>query len=401
MRCLCLLAILVFSACSRDRIHQASFADREYVAVEELRIGSPDDAELAFTWFRELAVGPDGSIYTLHPQEQTIRVHDTEGSFIRTVGRRGEGPGEFKSVGRMGILGDTLWTLDFGTYRFTFFSLQGEFLGTSRIPVDLGQSLEESPPRPNGLFSDGSISGSFPAWSRLVARGEITTNAILKMDSAGQVEDTIVTYSVQNTTWEVTNPDNPNSFGSYRPQPFSDTEIVKISDHAPLIVRVNRRVPDDPAAAYYQVAAWRFDGDTVFSRSFAYDPVPLGAALVDSAVDRFSAFFKTRRFARAPTPEQAATWARRSLYVPKYHPPVSDMIIGQDGSIWLRGESLPDSMAEWRILSSDGKAVGQVHLPSRFGIMAATLHTLWGSELDELDVPYIVRYRIVPKDGAA
>src|SRR5687768_17116816 len=42
-------------------------------ARAELRIGSVDDSATALTAFRLLVVGRDGSIYTYHPSEATIR----------------------------------------------------------------------------------------------------------------------------------------------------------------------------------------------------------------------------------------------------------------------------------------------------------------------------------------
>ena len=66
---------------------EASIPERQYVAVEVLRIGSPDDSASAFTWFRELEVGPNGDIYTFHGQEHNIRVHSAVGRLIRTIGR--------------------------------------------------------------------------------------------------------------------------------------------------------------------------------------------------------------------------------------------------------------------------------------------------------------------------
>jgi hypothetical protein len=391
MRRLSLIAGLGLAACVGDPAREPTFGDTELVAVEELRIGSPDDPELAFTWFRDLEVGPDGTIYTVHPQENAIRVHDSNGAFLQTIGRPGEGPGEFKSVGPLGMLGDTLWVLDYGTYRFSFFDLAGNLLGSRRIPVVLGETPDERPPRPIGLLSDGSIYGSPPAWSHLVASGEITTDVILRLDSAGAVRDTIASYSVENSSWEISDPDNPRSPRSYTRQPFSDTELVRVSRHAPLVVRVERAVPADPGSATYRVTARIFEGDTVFSRAIGYTPISLSDALVDSVVRARSARFP------GATAERAALWARQSLYVPEFHPPVSDVVVGRDGSVWLRGADLGTSTVEWRVLSPDGEPLGFVRLPVDLRIMLADRNRAWGTERDELDVPYIVRYRIVPE----
>lgn len=73
--------------------------------VLELRIGSVDDPELAFTWFRDLEVGPTGEILTLHPMEKTIRVHN----FRRTRHACGSGARNRTSSTCL-ISCDTGWT---------------------------------------------------------------------------------------------------------------------------------------------------------------------------------------------------------------------------------------------------------------------------------------------------
>jgi hypothetical protein len=76
------------------------------------------------------------------------------------------------------------------------------------------------------------------------------------------------------------------------------------------------------------------------------------------------------------------------------------MVVGRDGSVWLRGEDRGESTVEWRILSPDGEPYGLVRLPVGFWMFLAERSRAWGTERDELDVPYIVRYRIGPEHDA-
>ena len=100
----CLVFVSIVSlACGTESRQRGSFENVTMVASEELRVGSPDDPEAAFTWFRQLEVGSDGTIFTAHPQERQIRVHDASGVFVRTIGRKGEGPGEFDRIGVMAM----------------------------------------------------------------------------------------------------------------------------------------------------------------------------------------------------------------------------------------------------------------------------------------------------------
>lgn len=45
-----------------------------------------------------------------------------------------------------------------------------------------------------------------------------------------------------------------------------------------------------------------------------------------------------------------------------------------------------------------GDAIGVVELPSGFTMLFARGMRVWGMEQDELDIPYMVRYRVI---GAA
>ncbi len=62
MRLAFILLCIVCLGCADQSRQTDSFVGVTMVATEELRVGSPDDPEAAFTWFRELEVGPDGTI---------------------------------------------------------------------------------------------------------------------------------------------------------------------------------------------------------------------------------------------------------------------------------------------------------------------------------------------------
>lgn len=45
---------------------------------------------------RDIAVGDDGAVYVADSDPAVIKVYDSTGAFVRTIGREGEGPGEFQ-----------------------------------------------------------------------------------------------------------------------------------------------------------------------------------------------------------------------------------------------------------------------------------------------------------------
>lgn len=64
---------------------------------EELSLGGPDaQDEAAFGSTRSVVVDDDGAVYVLDEQAADVKVFDASGRHLRTIGRRGQGPGELE-----------------------------------------------------------------------------------------------------------------------------------------------------------------------------------------------------------------------------------------------------------------------------------------------------------------
>jgi hypothetical protein len=92
---------------------------------------------------RTLAAGDDGTIYLLQQAPVTIKVYAPDGTWLRNIGREGDGPGEFRD-GMFGLVRDTLFVQDPNNSRFTTFTTAGQFVAstpsqccwwTSRFPI--------------------------------------------------------------------------------------------------------------------------------------------------------------------------------------------------------------------------------------------------------------------------
>ncbi|MYJ12358.1 MAG: 6-bladed beta-propeller, partial [Gemmatimonadetes bacterium] len=79
----------------------------EATLVPEVAIGELDGPEeYLFGSIRSIAVADDGTIHVLDVQAQHVRVFDSLGVFVETLGRRGEGPGEFSEAEAIAVLPD-------------------------------------------------------------------------------------------------------------------------------------------------------------------------------------------------------------------------------------------------------------------------------------------------------
>lgn len=62
---------------------------------EEWRVGGDSDDAVLFGTINQVLVSGDGTVYLLDAQLAHVEVFDADGVHLRTLGRRGEGPGEF------------------------------------------------------------------------------------------------------------------------------------------------------------------------------------------------------------------------------------------------------------------------------------------------------------------
>ncbi|MFC1529140.1 6-bladed beta-propeller [Gemmatimonadota bacterium] len=76
----------------------------------------------------DLAPGPDGTLIVVERNIGRAVVYDADGEFIRELGGRGQGPGEFESIQDMRISGDTLSFYDWRQYRLTVLRIDGTLI---------------------------------------------------------------------------------------------------------------------------------------------------------------------------------------------------------------------------------------------------------------------------------
>jgi len=392
--------ILSFGACT-DRSSSPGLLDLEpWVADNDLRVGSVDDPDYSLTWFRSLTVSESGRMYTAHGQEQVVRAFDPDGTLLRVIGGRGDGPGEFQGIGPLGWVGDTLWVLDFSLYRFNLFSEAGDFLSSFSVPFGYQEGPDApQPPRAAGLLSDGRVHGAPPAFSSQVENGTLTHHRILLLSREGEVVDSVASIPFGRNQWAVYDADNPRAGMMYGRQPYADGPLWGFLPNEPALAVLFREAPASDQEARFTLMKLGLSGDTVFAREYPFHPVPITDAEADSTVEQQAAQWAEYGVMGGVTAARLQSWAQRTFYRPAFRPGVTEMVLGMDGWFWLRGQPGAGGLVEWFVLDPRGSPVRKVTLPAGVTVMAADSETAWGMERDDLDVPYLVRYRIRPGDG--
>ena len=70
----------------------------KYVLKEELSIGNETDDNYLFSKVRKIVVDNQGNIYVPDSSRCRVQVFDANGKYLRTIGKKGEGPGEQRFI---------------------------------------------------------------------------------------------------------------------------------------------------------------------------------------------------------------------------------------------------------------------------------------------------------------
>lgn len=122
-------------------------------AEPQLTLGAEEgEPAQEFTWILQALRLDDGRIVVADQQSMEIRYFENTGAFVRSVGGRGGGPGEFARLEAIARLpDDSLFA--YGQWQATIFDPQGEFVRS--FAVEPPETY--MPMGPQGLFADGSF----------------------------------------------------------------------------------------------------------------------------------------------------------------------------------------------------------------------------------------------------
>ena len=125
----------------------------EWRVVEDLRIGSAmSEGPDLFGAVYSFDVDAWGRIFVLDDQAQEVRVFDSDGTFVRTVGKKGEGPGEFTGAVAVDLSrSGEIWVMGMGEGRLSIFDTTGAYLRQERTNTG-GWSVR---PYPGGFDAMG------------------------------------------------------------------------------------------------------------------------------------------------------------------------------------------------------------------------------------------------------
>lgn len=355
--------------------------------VEDWRIGGPDgEGPTAFSSEPWVVVDRRGNAHTRGRGDSQLAVFDSAGRFVRSVGRRGQGPGEFTVISGHGFVGDTLWATNWPNAAVSTFTLDGSHLVTRRIVVELAQRFG-SPIGISALVDDGRaivIPDGAP-----VGEGGRRMVPVITGDRDMRVTDTLVTM-LRPASMVV------DGVGTFWIAPVPIPRLIDIAPDGDGLVVVNW----ERDGSEVEVQRLASGGRVTWQRTVSLSSTPIAGRIRDSIVNRAVEMATgqidiARRRGAIPPGVRTRPLVESSLDLPARWPPVKDVVLGIDGSVWLqRGD--PGLPNRWVVLDSGGAPAFEVstHLP--LTIREADRDAIWATFSDDDGFPYLVRYRAIP-----
>lgn len=357
-------------------------AAQEWTATPRVRAGAMDGPGSLGSVFK-VKMGRRGEILVAQPTVPTISVFDSTGRFLRDVGRAGGGPGEFGVLGALGWTGDTLWVMDVSQNRLHLFD-RGLAFARTITPFITDPPPETMRILPGPLLADGSIL-AIPMMAE-----PADSHPLILLHEDGSRRRSLPPLAYRGHTILVRGSGGP--IGNVT-NPWSDSPLWTPAADGSSIIIVKRPVATHEDEGRLRIIRLGLDGDTLLNREFVYPPRPLRKAEVDSTYRQIA-----ERLARNPrlgsTAAQVEGDVRASIPAPRYYPPVTELIAGDDGTIWLRREAPAQGHEEWQVFSEQGEVLGRIRLPEELQVHGADLERVWGVTRNELDVSFVEVYGI-------
>ena len=328
----------------------------------------------------------DGGIVIVNSGEGQVRYFDSSGRFIRSVGRLGEGPEEFRNAhGAWVRPGDTVWIGDTSPWRFVVLSPEGTWVRevalTPRMP---------HPVVGGGLLADGSSVLGEENLAALDSTGggdyRAQPIAIVRYGPQGKLLDTVAV--VPYALFKPVDPQGRQwlfplfasaarlAVGKDRialTQMSGDPEVLLLNDEGLLsrIVRwstEDRRVTDADVKAEHERIQKLMTAPGVDPR----------------AAENYRLFLDLKRG------------------VARLFPSVSHLLLGQDGRIWVNEFARPRDSAgdRWLGLAADGRIECRLQLPPGLDVYEIGTDYVLAKQVDELGVEHVVSWEMkIPVEG--
>jgi hypothetical protein len=329
-----------------------------------------------FLGYGDIVVDDSENVYVLDSKAQHIKKFDGAGNFLKSIGREGQGPGEFSRPSGLVCSGDKLVAWDMRAFRFSLFTLDGEPIKSVRHSfIELG-----NPQKMRALPT-----GEFVVEIEKVNFDPKTPQdfSILLYSPEMEKEKTIYEHKVWRNIWGIPNSGNI-------PVPFAPYVHWDIMPDGRIVIGYSDK---------YDIGIYDKEAAERASFSHRYEPVK-----VTQQDKEF--FFKGVSYSRS-SPDGTVTTTepppafKEHVKFPEFKPAFAHLVVDSEGNILVcpYGKDKKEEYKSFDAFDPEGNFIGQVRIESdhsflSFGNARIIDGCFWVREYDKEGYQKIVKYRI-------
>ena len=370
-------------------------------------LNSPDWAQ--FAGRGPVSFDATGNLHILDSGNYRVVVIDPRGRFVKTIGRAGEGPGEFGFTFHLVVWRDgRLAVNDLQNNAIHMFGAGGEYDHSMKLPAHISLRSIRADPNGDALYARGSSSSTSPIRQALAEMtGESPTEEFDEFD-IGRIDLTADAFGIDLVlqAWHATREDRAEEVSANDllsdPSRIMSTALSSSQDRMFFEPTLRWDILPDGLIAYADSSAYAIKvvtpgGPVVEVIRRPVEPEAVTRRLRSAAIEREIRVL-TRTFERIEggMPDDV----RERIEERESYPEVSvirEIRSTWEGGLWIRrpGEEPWDDQGPIDVFGPDRQYVGTfagdaVKMPQAFG--PDGLVAYW--EIDELDVPTIVVRRL-------
>jgi hypothetical protein len=329
----------------------------------------------------------DGTIVVANSGTSQLRYFAADGTTIRSVGREGAGPGEFRTLLSLHRLpGDSLLAYDPMNRRLTLLDAAGRHVRDVSLPTAMGFVLFQLA----GRLPDGSYlvhAPSTPIGPEMLSRplgAARDSILVLRLDTAGVPVDTLGTFPAG-----IVEVRNMEMFGRSMPVPI------------PIPFTPSTMVAAGPDAVYvgtsdsYEIRVLSPDGALRRLIRREVPARPVTQADRDAMTARMRDLPSQGGAQLAPMMEQFQK-AMAEIDYPETMPAYGSLRLDAEGNLWVAEHSGgAPAPVHWSVFGPDGRFLGTVTMPERFQVREIGADYVLGELTDETEIEHVLLYQLI------
>jgi hypothetical protein len=365
------------AACGADaegRSVQVSVPTWTLSASPSVSIGR-EDGDPRYQLFRvmDAELLDDGRIVVANAGNNSLSVYDARGTYVRSIGRKGEGPGEFEVPMWVGsVAGDTVLVWDRRLKRISIFGPSGDLARVTTL-----EGADGAFPEAVGLLGDRSFvtNAGVDVFGMASRRGVVRDSITLqRFGPDGKLTGVVGTFP------------GDESYINERDRGYTWDALPFGRQTFTVAGRNGVYVADGETG---RVTLYGLDGQRIQSWNSPLEGWNVSPQDIEN--------FKQERLAQIVVEER-----RRETQAmldgapfPKVSPVIGALKVDLEGNVWVQSFPRPGAeTARWVIMAPSGQPVGQIEIPTRAEVFKVGRDYVLGRWRDEMDVEQIRLYGV-------